>query len=152
MLESIGVIIIVTFLIIVAVSFYNSLERDEHDNRLKEQNKLGAIEVVKRVTDLPELQCSNVEVVTIGCFDTYKLDAFTTLAADDDTRLFYFPLLRNSLVVVHPILPSGNDYVIYNNTELANRSAEPFFIPVALYDPISRTNSFGVLEVVAEYE
>lgn len=151
MLESIGVIIIVTFLIFVGVSFYSKYQMGAAERLLSTQRQLDAVEVMKRVTDLPELQCSFVEVAAVGCMDTVKLEAFSTRALERDVRLYYFPLLRNAKVTVTEIYPCTTPpcapFVVYENNASGNGSVKTGFVPITLYNPIERTYAFGVLEV-----
>jgi len=151
MMESVGVIAIVTLLIFIGLLFYQSFRETSIEENVEELQILDAEEIAERVMDLPELSCSRVEVVEIACFDKLKIKAFTNLTQNKSIALYYFPLLKNSRINITEIYPGFEEYLLYENNGSLSREI-PYFTPVTIYDPESHTYSFGTLEVIAFYE
>ncbi|MFH1174707.1 MAG: hypothetical protein V1725_06230 [archaeon] len=148
MLESIGVIIIITFLIFFSFSIYQRFHASEIARKNQQQNQLSAIDVANRIGELPELQCSHVDVVTVGCFDLVKVQTFAAFATSPAFRLMYYPLLRESSITVYETYPSPHNFTIYEQN--ATNTSIPFFMPITIYHPQERTYGFGYIEVLKE--
>ena len=143
MMETMAVLLIFFVLIVLGFSFYMRVVSFGQSEKTSKDQELVSIRVSQLISFLPELQCSSKNIVKDNCFDRYKLDAFDLLA---DEKI-YFPFFYYSTILVDEIYPSDTKkWVIYNYTGNYS-SAYRSISPVLLYDPVSRSNSFGILNV-----
>jgi hypothetical protein len=147
--ETILVLFIFFLILIFALIFVSKIQNVKIE-RLKYSNEnLEMIQVSKLLKKLPELSCSLNNVLIDNCYDLIKITAFKELL---ETRKDYFvnsPLVTTN-ITVYLFDPFKNADVkswnIYDRP-LNNSNVRKMQFPITLYDPLTRTNSFGILEI-----
>jgi len=150
MFETIAVIIVFFFMLIFGLVYYNGTQQREIKKMIDEDRQLRAIEIMKIVTYLPELQCSIDNVLTANCIDLAKLENFK--AVSDENRLYYTNMFSFGKIYVRQIYPpvsspSESDYQLYLNDKTKTRDTVSNFIPLLIYDSVSRKYRAGILVV-----
>lgn len=147
--ETIAVLIIFFFLLIFGAVFFFNVQRSKIVQNQGEFYAQESIKVSQITAYLPELQCSTENIVNDNCFDKYKLDAARGHIMNNSN--FYFPFFTYSEIMVEEIYPNKLSWTLYNFT--INQSGKiqsgiiPTYIPLSLYDPITKQYSFGVLYI-----
>ena len=149
MLETIAVLFIFFVLLLIGFIFYTSILKGSIETQKEESVQLIAIEVAQRASSLPELQCSEDNIVSDNCIDLIKLETASTVIRTNDIH-YYDRLLFSTITVtrVYPIDPSRvNEWTLYNRTleEFSNKILTN--IPISIFDPITNKKSFGVMTV-----
>ena len=151
MLETIAVLFIFFILIAIGLVFYSNVLRNNIQLQKEESVQLNAIEVAQRASSLPELQCSEDNIVSDNCIDILKLDAAPSIIQDNE--IHYYDRLLFSKITVQEIYPNYEDCTRDECKILYNRPLDEFSnkivtnIPISLFDPVKNTNSFGVMTV-----
>ena len=146
-MESMAVLL-VFFIIgtIIALLFItNSRYKAQQD--IDESHERESIAVAQLVASLPELQCSNQNIINDNCFDIEKLDAFKEKRIQLEPT--YYPLFYYSTInitQIYPTPPSGEGiWTIYDRSNNKGYTSTTF--PISLKDPITRRNAFGLVTV-----
>ena len=158
------VAVLVVFFIIVLIGFvvYFSVLRGEIEERTQEAKDVGSVGVVQAVLAMPELQCSDNNVVKEKCVDLLKLKASAEcdigcykIIKNDATN--YFDIFGFSEIKFKQIYPaavgSPSEWIIYDNklTDAGGRDISSSKlrteIPIILHDPVERKNNFGILNI-----
>jgi len=152
MFETIGVLIVFFFLLVIGATFYFKMQESALSKELLKQSQLRSLQTVQRAVFLPELDCSFVSVTRENCFDDIKLHAFAQMMETPEMRKQYYDQFGLTNITVYKIHP-GNDRVsLYQNPPAEYRRITKSHIPVLWYDPINRDFSFGVMEVMSYAE
>lgn len=151
MMETIAVLFVFFMLVAIGLVFYAVVLRGNIDLQREESIQLNAIEVAQRASSLPELQCSEDNIVSENCIDTIKLEAASW---DEDlpgilqqNELYYYDQLLFSRITVKEIYPESQDWILYNRPLEEFTSKVVTNIPISLLNPIDNKNSFGVMTV-----
>src|SRR3989344_1109303 len=106
--ETIAVLVIFFFLVMIGFSFYASFQQRQIDQQLREMRQLEAIQVAQKVYYLPELQCSSgYQLTRESCWDTLKMQKFQFMVKNDPVaRQYYFDILQYSKITVTQIYPT----------------------------------------------
>ena len=151
MFETIAVLLIFFFLLAIGLVFYARLRKSSLSEKHDESFELEAIETAQLISFLPELQCSNNNIVVDDCFDTLKLDAFAEMVAGDEElkNEYYYSIMGYSIITIEEIYPDpGSErWEIYKKEPASTKTKLSFQIPVLLYDPLERSYSFGVMNL-----
>lgn len=147
MMETISILIIFFIIVLFGFLFYAQFQRSSYDEKKIVSAGEKAISISLQALLLPELRCSKGDNVVIkDCVDTSKLDISKRKMADEHD--YYFDILGFANISVEQYYPSEETIVLYDHS-LANAPHRPrTSIPVALYDPITKTYRYGVLTVV----
>lgn len=147
--ETIFAVIIILLLIVFGLVFFKETQKDELTQKKAAFLDLDSVAVAQYMSSLSEIQCSILEVKELSCFDIEKMNAFKKLRTNYPllTSEYYFSKLGNAYVYVDEIYPQEKTFVIYNNTlsDDINHNEQFIIIPVSLFDPITKTYSFGTL-------
>lgn len=148
MFETVGVLVVFFFLLITGAVFYFKIQESSLKQEIVNQAQLKNVQTAQRAMFLPELDCSFLSIPRENCFDQYKLKALANIMKDSQMNDLYFGLFGYATVSVSEFYPEPNfRATIYNNTPEEYKRAPTFFSSVLLYDPITRANNFGVMEV-----
>jgi len=159
MAESIAVVIIIIFLLVIGIVFWSGINRDDIKTSQLEYQDLSVIELAKIAAELPELRCYNTNVVTkVNCFDWYKILAMnysmnspssTNKAQVFDYYNYYF---KNSRITIQQIYPNDTSVVIYNNN-ISKQTTLQISIPIIIEKNYGREGrkGFGLLIVEGYY-
>jgi hypothetical protein len=142
--ETIAVLIIFFFLLILGVTFYVSVQRNRIESHTFEILQQESIMVSQVVSFLPELQCSSDNIVTDNCYDLYKLGAAENhILSNTD---FYYPFFKYSNIVIYELYPYERNWTLYDNK---HPDSAPYrtWLPISLYNATTKRFSFGVLSI-----
>lgn len=146
MFETISVIIVFFFLLVIGMVYYNSTQKNEIKKMNEEDKQLRAIEIMKIVTYLPELRCSKDNVFKPNCMDLVKLQNFRQVS--DQEMLYYTAVFSFANISVKEIYPGETEYNIYfNNKTTKITGKDSSSIPILIHDPINRVSHAGILVV-----
>lgn len=146
MFESVAVLIIFFFLIAFGLSFYMVIAKSSSQKAHERFLQLKAIQTVQKLSTLPELGCVLVGVEAESCFDEIKIEKFNELLKTDAAKEWYFNVFGFSEVEIKQIFPSEQTISLYSNGK--EDSGYSFSqVPVLLYNPLTNTFSFGVIEI-----
>ncbi|MFC1723967.1 hypothetical protein ACFL0V_07565, partial [Nanoarchaeota archaeon] len=71
--ETIAILFIFFILLVVGAVFYMNIARSSMKKDIQESYDLKAIELAQVISFLPEVQCTESNVVRASCFDLYKI-------------------------------------------------------------------------------
>lgn len=160
---------IILLLIIFGFVFYYKWAQSSLTFTMQAFREEEAYAAATVASNLPELHCSRDNVIDLNCYDTLKIKAMRTVIDrsrspnQSKTSFFYYnSLFKNANVSVYEIYPrAGADepdgslvpfhVVIYDNPPAKITQKIPARIPVTLYDPITDTTRYGMIEVVRYY-
>ena len=157
MIETIFVVFIILIIIVLGFVVYSKFQ----EGALKEQQKalrnMRVIELDHRLSAWPELECSVASTSKFVCIDETKLmvlGSFINESKKQSTYAFnyYFDLLRNSKITVTEIYPSNTmtlseDYWILYENPGKTRTTEVVWVPVNLYNPLTKNYAFAIMEL-----
>lgn len=144
--ETITVLFIFFLLVGMGFIFYAKVFKGNVDVETYESSQKKSITIAQRVMFLPELQCTEDNIIKDNCIDLLKLEAAQKVMKQNE--IYYYDLLEYSTVNISQIYPANP--VI---TNLYTRSTQDFknsfvtFIPILLFDPRAKSNSFGILAI-----
>lgn len=148
------VAILVVFFIIVLIGFvvYFSVLRGEIEQRTEEARDIGSVRVVQAVLAMPELQCSDNNVVKEKCVDLLKLNASAECIIGcskiiKDNAASYFDLFGFSEIKIKQVYPTASEWTIYDNKLTDSSSKLMTEVPILINNPLERKNTFGVLSI-----
>ncbi|MBL7055544.1 hypothetical protein ISS07_01385 [Candidatus Woesearchaeota archaeon] len=147
MMETIAVLFIFFILVVLGIVFYGNVIKGNVEAQKEESIQLNAIEVAQRVSSLPELQCSEDNIVRDNCIDLLKLIAAANVINLPENEIYYYDRLLFSKVSINELYPSDREWVLYDRVleDFSNKILT--FIPISLLDPIENKNSFGMMTV-----
>ncbi|MAE42761.1 hypothetical protein CMO93_03245 [Candidatus Woesearchaeota archaeon] len=147
MLETIAVLFIFFLLIVIGFVFYAKVLKGNIELQKEESMQLNAIEVAQRASSLPELQCSEDNIVSDNCIDLLKLEAASEIIVKPENEIFYYDRLLFSKITVNEIYPDEKEWSLYDKSldEFSNKIVTN--IPISLFDPVNNKNAFGVMTV-----
>ncbi len=145
MLETIAVLVIFFILLALGFVFYSKMSKSSVDVKEEESMQLNAIEIAQRASFLPELQCSENNVVKDNCLDRLKLEAAKKVM--NENEIYYFDKFSFSKISVSEIYPDENSWVLYDRALEDYISKIQTNIPIIIFDPVENKNAFGVMKV-----
>ena len=149
MLETIAVLFIFFILILIGFVFYTNVLKGSIENQKEENVQLIAIEVAQRASSLPELQCSEDNIVSDNCIDLIKLETASSVIQAND--IHYYDRLLFSTITVTRVYPkddfAANEWTLYDRPleEFSNKILTN--IPLSIFNPVTNKKSFGVMTV-----
>jgi type II secretory pathway pseudopilin PulG len=157
MAESIAVVIIIIFLLVIGIVFWSGVRKDDVKNTQLEYQDLSVIELAKIAAELPELRCYNTNVVTkVNCFDWYKILAMNKSMNDpvikNEIFDYYNYYFKNSKITIQQIYPNETTVVIYDNN-ISKKTTLQISIPIIIEKNYGREGrkGFGLLIVEGYY-
>jgi len=155
MFETISVLVVFFFILIFGLVYYNNTQKKEIQQIIDENSQLRAMETMKIVNNLPELQCSLENIQTTNCFELLKLQNLREVISKN--MLYYTNLFSYSNITVRQIYPKLADpasgrWEIYTNapktaSSRKGLSLQKQFIPILIYDSVKRRYYAGLLTV-----
>ena len=148
--ETIAVLFVFFVLVAIGFVFYAAVIKSNVATEKEELSQLKSVGIAQRVMFLPEVQCSENNVVTENCVDAMKLDAAEKTMRDNS--IFYFDLLEFSEVNVTQVYPpptvtEKSKWSIYSRKTENSRNSFLTRVPISIFDPKTRTYRFGVLSI-----
>ncbi len=143
--ETIAVLFVFFILIIIGFIFYVKVIKGNIESETEELSQLRSIGIVQRIMFLPEVQCSEDNIITENCIDVLKVQAAQDIMKANE--LYYYDLLEFSNVTISQIYPSEAKWSLYSRKTSDFKSKFVTNAPVSLYDPTTRKHGFGVLTI-----
>jgi len=143
--ETIAVLFVFFILIVIGFIFYANVIKGNIEQEKEELSQLKSIGIAQRVMFLPEVQCSEDNIVTDNCIDILKLDSAQKLMKEKE--IYYYDLLEFSDASVMQIYPNEARWSIYSRRTDDFRNKFVTNVPISLYDPTTRKYGFGVLTI-----
>ncbi len=143
--ETIAVLFVFFILIIISLMFYTGVIKGNLELERDELSQLRSIGVAQRVMFLPEVQCSEDNIIADNCIDILKLDSAKSIMKEND--VYYYDMLGFSDITISQIYPSELKWDIYSrkSEELENKLVTN--VPVSLYNPGTKRHGFGILTI-----
>ncbi len=159
--ETIFVVIIILFLIIIGMVFLYGHEEESIFKSEREFYELDSVALGQLITNLPELACSVAGTKQQSCFDKSKVESFSKILYQnsDIAMEYYFEKLGNVNITIEEVYPEeGKRWEIYvNNFDINYTDTDlgmliqsygtTLKIPILIKDPTTNKNSFGILYV-----
>jgi type II secretory pathway pseudopilin PulG len=154
MLETIVVLAIFFILVILGFVFYSKMFKSGVETQKDEAIQLNAIEIAQRAATLPELQCSQENVVKDNCIDLQKLVAAKSIM--ELNEIHYYDMFSFSKITVEKIYPTTHEWTIYDrqfeqNSRTLEKEEYDYWvttnIPITIFDSVENKNDFGVMKV-----
>jgi hypothetical protein len=149
MMETISTLFIFFILIVIGLIFYFNLAKTSIQEKTDQFQDLSRVQVAQLASTLPELQCSQENVIKANCFDMMKLDSASKENGIVYTnKNFYFDLMLFSNITVRNIYPEQvKEWNIYFNQPSNFTSRRSAFFPISLYNATDDLYNFGLLIV-----
>jgi hypothetical protein len=146
MMETISVLMIFFVIVIISVVVYFRMSKSQLEDNVEQMNELRRVQIVQTAASLPELQCSEDNILKSNCIDMLKLTGAAPLMKANQDK--YFDLLGYSNVTIRKIFPApAEEWVLYSKTNNNSAAKIPTYFPISLYNPIDSNNEFGVIIV-----
>ncbi len=149
-IESLGVMLVFFFLLILGMIFYMRVSKISIDQKKQENIERQAVNTALLISYMPELQCNAGDVgeSNQNCVDLEKVNAFK--ATDQKSKdSYYQSLFQYASVSVYQIYPAaGNEIKLYDKPLTGDKITKSnILIPVSLYNPAKKEYGFGMLSV-----
>ncbi|MBT7903483.1 hypothetical protein HN587_06490 [Candidatus Woesearchaeota archaeon] len=145
--ETMAILFIFFILLAVGAMIYMNMQRTTFQREMAERFELQAVELAQTISFLPEIQCTEKNVVEPGCFDLFKIIALENVSKDPKNSAFYSRQLGTSLILIKQIYPFSAQWIVFNNTPEKFSDSSVFQIPISIFDASQDASTFGVLEV-----
>ena len=144
--ETMAVLIIFFFLLMFGFAFYAKVQEKLVGDRYKENINLQVLQVTKKASYLPELQCSVLNVREDNCFDVHKVEVFYDLVKDNRTYINqYHNIFGFSDIILQEVYPGDSKYMIYNSSVVNASQTLSSRVPVSIFDGGTDRYSIGLL-------
>ncbi|MBS3106323.1 hypothetical protein J4419_01500 [Candidatus Woesearchaeota archaeon] len=143
MMETVAILFIFFILISLGFIFYTQVAKQSIATKAEEFQDLTAIQVAQLAGSLPELQCSEQNIVKENCIDYLKAQAAPAILAKPE----YFDVLGYATLTLQKIYPGTDEIPLYSRPLVNADNKRASFFPVAIFDPASSTTAFGVLVI-----
>lgn len=143
--ETIAVLFVFFILILVGFIFYVKIIKGNIDSEKEESSQLMSIGIAQRVMFLPELQCSEDNIIVSNCIDALKLVHAKNIM--NQNEVYYYDILGFSNVTIFQIYPTEARWDLYSKRTESFKSAFVTNVPITLYNPVTRDSGFGILTI-----
>ncbi|MBD3163796.1 hypothetical protein GF323_01225 [Candidatus Woesearchaeota archaeon] len=148
MMETVAVLFIFFLIVAIGLIFYSRIYTSNISDKLEEFGELARVQTVQIASSLPELQCSEGNIVTTNCIDMLKLEYGSSIILSNQED--YFDIFGYANLTVKRIFPASNSgekssWQIYDYPKPQYTSKAPMFLPISLYEPIQKNNYFGLM-------
>lgn len=147
--ESIMVVIIIVFLLMVGIVFYANVAGSGLKKEVRYREDVDALSLVKTTLAMPELQCTGPS--SEGCVDTLRVQALATLITSaprgSPQRAYYDRLFGYARISVHTVMGTTPALLLYDDLPSGRLEQIRQFYFVTLHDPVTNTNSMAYLNV-----
>ena len=143
--ETIAVLFVFFILIVMGFLFYVKVIKSNIEIEQEELSQLRSVGIAQRIMFLPELQCSEDNIVIDNCIDILKLDSAQSIMKENE--IYYYDLLEFSEINISQIYPDEAEWNVYSRKTENFRSKFVTNVPISLYNPATRKHGFGVLTI-----
>ncbi|MBR9706307.1 hypothetical protein GOV14_04680 [Candidatus Pacearchaeota archaeon] len=144
-METIVVLFVFFILLIMGFIFYVRVAQSNIGTEQEEARQLKAIEIAQRAMFLPEIQCSEENIISNNCIDYLKLVAASEIIKQNE--LYYYDKLGFSNITITQIYPNPKNWTLYDKSLEEYQDKIITNIPISIFDPREKKNSFGVMKV-----
>jgi hypothetical protein len=145
--ESLMVVIILVFLLIIGIVFYFNVSKNSLKNEVNYREDIESVKLAKNVLALPEIQCSSSDAVE-GCIDELKLEALATVIRNDAAaENYYGQLFGYANITVSTLSTGAPSFILYQDRPSGNSSATPQTMFTTLLDPRDGSTSLAYINV-----
>ncbi len=146
--ETIAIMFIFFILLVVGAIFYMNMQRATVKQDIAQAYELRSVEVAQVISFLPEVQCTESNVIKPSCFDIYKLIGLSKVATSAEGLNIYSNEFGTTTIKLTKLYPPGGEWTLYNNPKATFTSAPVSNIPIMLYNATSDKYYFGVLQII----
>lgn len=143
--ETIAVLFVFFILIIIGFIFYVKVIKSNIELETEELSQLRSVGISQKIMFLPEIQCSEDNIIIDNCIDILKLDSAQSIMKENE--IYYYDLLEFSDVSISQIYPNEAKWNLYSRKIEDFNSKFVTNVPISLYDPTTRKHGFGVLTI-----
>jgi len=143
--ETIAVLFVFFILIIIGFVFYVNVIKSNIDIEKEELSQLRSVGISQRIMFLPEVQCSEDNIIIDNCIDILKLEYAQSVMKENE--IYYYDLLEFSDVSVLQVYPDEAKWSLYSRKTDDFSSRFVTNVPVSLYNPATRKHGFGILTI-----
>lgn len=143
--ETIAVLFVFFILIIIGFIFYVKVIKSNIEFETEELSQLRSVGISQKIMFLPEIQCSEDNIIIDNCIDILKLDSAQSIMKENE--IYYYDLLEFSDVSISQIYPNEAKWNLYSRKIEDFNSKFVTNVPISLYDPTTRKHGFGVLTI-----
>ena len=143
--ETIAVLFVFFILIVIGFIFYVKVIKGNIEVEQEELSQLKSVGIAQRVMFMPEIQCSDYNIISDNCVDVFKLNI--AQSAIKENELYYYDLLEFSNITITQIYPDEAKWGIYSRKTEDARSKFVTNVPISLYDPVARKHGFCILTI-----
>lgn len=145
--ETIAILFIFFILLIIGAVFYMNLQRTTVYRDIEQAYELRAVELSQIISFMPELQCTEANVVKPSCFDIHKMQALSQIAQSDFGLLLYDREFGETKIEILVVYPSSENILLWDKPKPGFISAPVTHIPISLFNSTSGKKTFGILEI-----
>ncbi|MFH1064245.1 MAG: hypothetical protein V1729_04150 [Candidatus Woesearchaeota archaeon] len=145
--ETIAIMFIFFLLLIAGAVFYMNLQRSSISQDISQAYELRAVEIAQTISFLPEVQCTESNVVKASCFDIYKMIGMSVVSQTTKGNTLYLREFGTTTIKLTKLYPGGGNWVLYDNPKESFSSAPITNVPIMLYNSTSDKYYFGVLQI-----
>ena len=99
--ETVAVLFIFFILVAIGLVFYLRVAKTNLESDIEESQQLNSIGIAQRIMFLPELQCSEDNIIKENCIDKIKLDSAAKLMQEN--QLYYFDIFEFSDINIEQV-------------------------------------------------
>ncbi len=143
--ETIAVLFVFFILIVIGFIFYAKVIKGNLVVENDELLQANSIAIAQRAMFLPELQCTEDNIVIDGCIDSMKLNSAAGLMAANQVQ--YFDMFEYSKMEVSQIYPISFNKQIYYAEPQNSKGKFVTRVPVSLYNSTTKRFGFGILNI-----
>ena len=148
--ETIAVLFVFFILVIIGFIFYVKVVKNNLESQKDELLQLRSVGVVERVMFLPEVQCSEDNVIVDNCIDILKSKSASKIMKQNE--IYYYDLFEYGNISVSQIYPSEAKWTLYSRSLDNAKTKFVTNVPISICDPevvkcSFKKYGFGVLTI-----
>ena len=150
--ESIMVVIVLVFLLVIGIVFYFKFAKGSVSQELSYREDMASVTLAKRALALPELRCGDY-VGGDTCIDEMKLEALSQVLNKTNpnyqanSREYYSMLFEYANITIDVLDTNGkriNEFTLYSDVPTGNLSRSQQYLFTTLYNA---TNQLAPYEI-----
>ena len=143
--ETIAVVFVFFILVAVGIIFYVKVIKSNVQTENEGFSQDLAVAIAQRAIFLPEIQCSQDNLIKDKCVDILKLKSTEPLMKANE--IDYFDLFEFSDIKIHQVYPTENAWNLYSRktSDFTNKFVTN--ISVSTYDPNTKSYGFGTISI-----
>ena len=143
--ETIAVVLVFFILIAIGFILYGKFIRGNLETIKEESSQSKSIAIAQRTMFLPEIQCSEDNVIKDNCIDKLKLESAKNIISLNE--IYYYDLLEFSEIKITQIYPANENWELYSRKIKDYKSNFTTNVPISIYNPNTKLYGFGILTI-----